>query len=77
MNGVGELGFLVVEEVSDLRSESCCGIVVTWSQATTHRSSRPFAAPRGTSVDKPRIVAVIGASLRVPEDAHAPRGTAF
>src|SRR5947209_3230087 len=41
------------------------GTVVMWSQAMTDRSSSPFAGPTATSVESPRIVFVIGATVTV------------
>ena len=37
---------------------------MTWSQATAEGDSRPLARPTGTSVERPRIVPVIGARTR-------------
>jgi hypothetical protein len=42
------------------------GMVVMSSQLTTDGVSIPLAASTGTSVERPRLVVVIGATVTVP-----------
>lgn len=55
--------FLLIWKEEPERLNAATGIVTMSSTLTTQSLSSPLRAPTGTSVDRPRIVPVIGATV--------------
>ena len=64
-----------VEQHADLRPEVAASMVTMPSQLTTLGPSKPFACPTATSLDKPRILVVIGATVTQVRWAAQPRAS--
>jgi hypothetical protein len=63
MDGVSQGRLLGGQEVADLGPSAASGTVTMLSQLITEAWPRPLRRPTGTSVDSPRIVVVIGATV--------------